>query len=382
VKPEEDETTWWVPLGLRSGQEVTASTSALTVKEDTVREVDDRFYKINSNQTGFYRTNLPPARLTKLSSQLDQLSVQDKIGLVGDAAALAVSGDATTAGVLAFMEGFADEKNYLVWSEVLSSLSNIRSIFSDDPQVSEGLRAFALKLVTKATDQIGWEFGASDDYLTGQLRAQLISTAGLAGHEGVIAEAKKRFDAFAKNNDKKAIHPSLRTATFKIAIKYGGKVEYDAVQHEYTHSTSVDGKEIALSAMGMVQSSELAKAYLDWTFGGNVATQDLHTPARALAVNSKTRPAVWSFIKENWSMLRERLGGNMVVLERFLRMSLTKFASLDVETDIEAFFKDIDQQGFDRGLAVVSDTIKGNARYRQSDVEIIREWLVAHGYAK
>lgn len=113
VKSEEDETTWWVPLGLRSGQESKPSASALTIKEDTVREVDERFYKINSDQAGFYRTNLPPERLTKLGGQLDQLSVQDKIGLVGDAAALAVAGDATTAGVLAFMEGFADEKNYL-----------------------------------------------------------------------------------------------------------------------------------------------------------------------------------------------------------------------------------------------------------------------------
>lgn len=111
VKPEEDETTWWVPLGLKSGSQVKSAT--LSVKEDTIREVDDSFYKLNSNQTGFYRTNLPPERLTKLGGQLDKLSVQDKIGLVGDAAALAVSGDGTTAGVLAFMEGFASETNYL-----------------------------------------------------------------------------------------------------------------------------------------------------------------------------------------------------------------------------------------------------------------------------
>lgn len=392
VKPEEDETTWWVPLGLQSGSQIQSST--LSAKEDTVRGVDDSFYKLNSNQTGFYRTNLPSARLTKLGGQLDKLSVQDKIGLVGDAASLAVSGDATTAGVLAFVEGFANEDNYLwvqchiqrvklilisVWSEVLSSLGNIRSIFSDDEQVSNGLREFTLRLVSKATDKIGWEFGPHEDYLTGQLRALLISTAGMTGHQATIAEAKKQFAAFVKG-DKKAIHPSLRTATYNVAIKEGGKAEFDAVKHEYLNTTSVDGKEIALQAMGKVQSKELAKEYLDWSFGGAVATQDLHSPASALAANAKTRPAVWEFIKANFPMLRERLGGNMVVLERFLRMSLSKFASFEIEKDIEAFFKDEDQNGFDRGLAVVSDTIKGNARYRQHDLEIIREWLSAHGY--
>lgn len=116
VKPEEDETTWWIPLGLKAGAESTDVTHAsLEAKQETLKGLgsDVDFYKVNADQTGFYRTNLPPARLAKLGSQLDKLSVQDKIGLIGDAAALAVSGEATTAGVLSFLEGFDKETNYL-----------------------------------------------------------------------------------------------------------------------------------------------------------------------------------------------------------------------------------------------------------------------------
>lgn len=269
-----------------------------------------------------------------------------------------------------------------VWSEVISSLGNIRSIFSDDEQISEGLRQFTLKLVSGATEKIGWEFAPNEDFLTGQLRSLLLSTAGLAGHEAVVAEANKRFTAFTKDGNKQAIHPSLRLPTFKIAAKTGGRPAYEAIMNEYMHTTSVDGKEIALQALGRVQDAQLAKEYLDWSFSGAVATQDVHTPARAVALNSKTRNVVWDFIKANWPMLRERLGGNMVVLERYLRMSLNKYASLETERDIERFFKDKDQEGYDRGLAVVADTIKGNARYRENDGEIIREWLGAHGYLK
>lgn len=81
-------------------------------------------------------------------------------------------------------------------------------------------------------------------------------------------------------------------------------------------------------------------------------------------------------------MIRERLGGNMVVLERYLRTTLQKFASFEIEKDIEEFFRDKEQNGFDRGLAVASDTIRGNAKYRERDLEVVREWLSAHGYAK
>ncbi|KAK3701560.1 hypothetical protein LTR37_015414 [Vermiconidia calcicola] len=381
VKPEEDETLWWIPMGLQTGPQATdAQREALTAKEDTYRDIDTDFYKLNTDQTGFYRTNLPPQRLVQLSKSLDKLSVQDKIGLIGDAGAMAVAGEGTTAGVLSFMEGFAVEQNYLVWSEVLSTLGKIRSTFSNDEQVSNGLRQYALKLVTAATDKIGWEFSQSDDYLTGQLRALLLQTAGLAGHEATVAEAQKRFKAFV-GGDQKAIHPSLRAAVFKIAIKYEGKDAYQAVQREYLQTTSVDGKEITLQSMGQVQTSDLAKDYLAWGFN-KVAIQDLHSVGVSLANNSKVRDNVWYYIKENWDMIRKKLGGNMVVLERFLRTCLQKFSSAEIEEDIEDFFKDKDNAGYDRGLAVVSDTIKGNAKYRERDMEVVREWLQAHDYLK
>jgi len=81
VKPEEDSTTWWVPLGLE-GKTGTTDVTAIpfTKKEDTIRDVDESYYKINKDNTGFYRTNYPPARLEKFGKQIDRLSLSDKIG--------------------------------------------------------------------------------------------------------------------------------------------------------------------------------------------------------------------------------------------------------------------------------------------------------------
>jgi aminopeptidase N len=279
-------------MGLKTGPQATdAKREALTEKQDVYRDLDTSFYKVNADQTGFYRTNLPPQRLIELSKSLDKLSVQDKIGLIGDAGAMAIAGEGTTTGLLSFLEAFPSETNYLVWSEVLSSLGKVRSTFSSDPQVSEGLRQYALKLVTRATQKIGWDFEQGGDYLTGQLRALLLQHAGLVGHEATVAEAQKRFKAFM-DGDKTAIHPSLRAAVFKISIKYGGKEAYQAVQREYLTTTSVDGKEITLQSMGQVQTHELAKDYLTFGFD-KVATQDVHSVGISLANNSKTRDAVW-----------------------------------------------------------------------------------------
>ena len=113
AKDGEDETIWWLPLGLKSSTASAAGdVGQLTSKEDTLRNIDETFYKLNSDQVGFYRTNYPPARLAKLGEQRSRLSVEDRIGLIADAAAMAVAGLGTTPSTLTLLEGFRDEDSY------------------------------------------------------------------------------------------------------------------------------------------------------------------------------------------------------------------------------------------------------------------------------
>ena len=158
-------------------------------------------------------------------------------------------------------------------------------------------------------------------------------------------------------------------------------MEYEAVKHEYLNTTSVDGKEICLQSLGRVQSTNLVQDFLDFQFSDNVAIQDTHTGSLSLAANPIARDTLWRYIKENWNTVHKKLSANSVVIDRYLKNSLQKFASYDVEKDIAAFFKDKDTKGYDRGLVQVSDTVKGNANYKERDEVLILEWLRAHEYA-
>lgn len=48
--------------------------------------------------------------------------------------------------------------------------------------------------------------------------------------------------------------------------------------------------------------------------------------------------------------------------------------------DIERFFADKDNTGYDRGLALVADNIRGNAGYVKRDKALLEEWLKDNGY--
>ncbi|KAK3216762.1 hypothetical protein GRF29_1g903291 [Pseudopithomyces chartarum] len=385
AKPEEDETVWWIPLGLQTGDSITAATThkatAFTEKETTIRDVNDSYYQVNKNLTGFYRTNYPPARLEKLGEDRKHLTVEDKIGVVGDAYANAVAGYGSTAGLLALVKRFQDEKEYLVWAQIINNIGTVRSAFSGAQDISEGLKKFELELLSSATEEVGWDFKEGESYLVGQLRAQLTLTAGLLGHKSTVEEALRRFDQYFSGNDKSAINPSLRRAVYSIAIKERGESAVDAIQNEFLTTSSIDGKEICLRSLGHVQTPDLAKRVLSFIFSDKVAMQDKHSGTVVLAGNSKVRIEVWNFIRDNWdSTIYPTLAGNLVVLERFLRMGLNKFADEKIADEIAAFFKEKDNRGYDQGLKVIDDTIRSHAKYQSRDENVVREWLKANNY--
>lgn len=238
-----------------------------------------------------------------------------------------------------------------------------------------------MKLLTPAVEQVGWDFKEGEPFLVGQLRAQLILVAGLLGHKATVMEALRRFDLYTSEEDKSAINPSLRNAVFSIAVKERGESAFKAIQNEYLTTTSIDGKEICLQSLGRVQTPELAREFLNFIFSDKVAMQDKHSGTIALSSNAKVRIEVWKFVRDNWdSHIHPTLSGNLVVLERFLRFGLNKFADEKVADEIAAFYKDKDNRGYNKGLDVIDDTIRSHAKYRGRDESVVREWLKANSY--
>jgi len=268
-----------------------------------------------------------------------------------------------------------------VWAQIVTNIGNVRSVFSGVQDISEALKKYELQLVTSAVEKVGWDFKEGEGFLVGQLRALLISTAGLLGHQATVDEALRRFDLYVSGEDKSAINPSLRKGVFSIAVKERGEPAFKAIQNEYLTTTSIDGKEICLQSLGRVQTPELAQAFLSFIFSDKVAMQDKHSGTIALSNNSKVRGEVWRFVRDQWdSHIYPTLSGNLVVLERFLRFGLNKFADDKVADEIQAFFKNKDNRGYDKGLDVIDDTIRSYAKYKVRDEAKVREWLKAHGY--
>ena len=226
VKPEEDQTLYPVFLGIRTKDGVDKA-ATLNDRSGKIQLPSVDFFKLNADHTSLYRVAYTPERLEKLgnAAKANLLTVEDRTGMIADAASLAMSGYQKTSGVLNLFKGFAEEQSYTVWSELLTRLGSIELAFQyNDPAISKGLQTFRKDLSSPMAHKLGWQFSDSDGHVEQQLKALVFGSAGLSGDEKIIAAAKEMFSKYAAG-DAEALHPNIRGSVFSMNLKYGGVEE-------------------------------------------------------------------------------------------------------------------------------------------------------------
>jgi len=114
----------------------------------------------------------------------------------------------------------------------------------------------------------------------------------------------------------------------------------------------------------------------------SVPSGDMHHLAMSLSSNREARNLLWKYMRDHWDELEAKLGGNPILMDRMIMVSLPKFSDLETLADIEEFFSKRSTKGFDRTLETVKDRIRGRAAYRTRDAGVLKEWLVSNGYSE
>ena len=111
----EGEGLWRVPVAVRGSDPSSKAYTMLESAEGLVpMPPGSAWVKVNPSQTGVYRVRYSPSLLHKLQPGVPSLTTGDRIGLVGDAFALATAGLTPVVDVLHFLLGFVDETDYTV----------------------------------------------------------------------------------------------------------------------------------------------------------------------------------------------------------------------------------------------------------------------------
>ena len=384
VKPDEDKVSYPVMLGLRTKDGVD-ETLMLTEREQTFKIKGGLdFYKLNADQSAFYRTSYTPERLTKLgeAAQKGLLTVEDRAGMIADAGALAASGYAKTSGILSLLQSFNTETQFIVWNEILTRINAVRNtwIFQDE-KTKDALKAFQLSLTSTKAHELGWEFSENEDHILSQFKSLMFGSAGLAGDAKVQAAAKEMFGKFMAG-DFSAIHANLRSSVFAMALRDGGEKEWDALLARYYSAPTADEKNTCLRSLGRAKDPKLIKKTLDLALGGEIKMQDIYMPIGSLGTTPEGIERRWEWMGANWDELVQKLPPSMTMLSSVVSICAAGFTSDAQLARVEKFFEDKEKKGFDRSLQQSMDSIRAKANWLKRDDEDVQGWLKNKGYLK
>ncbi|KAG5639615.1 hypothetical protein H0H81_010817 [Sphagnurus paluster] len=373
AEPKDNETIWNVPLSILSvgkdGNPVLDKAALLTEREQEFELDTSKPFKLNAGTTGVYRVLYTPERLSKIAEEAAKedsiFSLNDRIGLVYDAMALSKAGLAKLSSALTLLDGLKHEKEYLPWAGISDSLASLVSIWWEHPEIVDHLNAFrrvrdmSLKdgpfsdfalLVLQAlfvplVNKLGYEYSATESTDTSLLRTCAITQAAGAKDEGVIKELQGRFAHFMQTGDDSQIPADLQRVIFAVAVRHGGRAEYDAAVQVHDKPKTPTARIAAMQAMGATEDPELQKETFKF-ISTNARDQDVVYFFRGLGMNPKARRAAAQYFKDEYAAL-----------------SMGYFsAEKDLEELVE-FFKDKDTSKYNQGLAQVLDGIRARIAY-------------------
>ncbi|KAG0365379.1 hypothetical protein BGZ54_006572 [Gamsiella multidivaricata] len=385
VKPEEDETIWWVPLGVHPKPASIADPNQTLKSRSLSFEVPESAYLFNKDYSGVFRTNYPPSAISRIGKAIlegsDLVGLSDRAGLVADIASLSKSGHTATSNFLDLVQYYKNEETYVVWELLAGRVGEIASIFADDERINQGIKHFQRNLVDRMVSKLGWEFPEGEDYLTSRLRNVILRSAGRAGHEATVAEAKRRFALFVSGPAHDSIlHPSIRQTAFEIVLSQGGEEEFRHILKYFHDAPKQDQQVIALLALGFVQQPELIAEVQALAISESVRPQDIFYVLAGLSANPASRRATWDWVKANWNTLANRYKSSMSMLGACVKYPLSQSSDVTIIKEVKEFFADKDTKDFQRALDQALEGLDVNSAWVAREQQGLSEWLSANKY--
>jgi len=222
--------TWNVPLviGTVGGQDTVADTSALVsgANPTAVTVKGCGTLVVNKGKGSYTRVRYDDAGHAAIVRDYTRLSLEDRVGQLGDDYALASSGDQDLGRWIAVMERVAPDAEALEWQSVVGQLGRLTGMFEGTP-LDAPLRAKATAKLAPVLARVGYDQRPGEPVQVTNLREDLIARLGAYGSADVAARARQYVARL--RTDPAAIPPAIRSAILATYATNATPAEWDAL---------------------------------------------------------------------------------------------------------------------------------------------------------
>ena len=366
---DDEEQVWPVPLTVTAdGAPITArlvNAASDTVPVAAPSEPD--WFKVNPDQTGFYRVNYTDTDRERLATVVADraLPATDRLGIQNDAYALSRAGLLPVTRFLSLAESYQDETDASVWSDLATNLREIESMISEEPYL-DAFHAFGRRLFAPAAQRSGWEPQPGEGHLDSLLRSTVLSQAGVYGDPAVIAQAQELFEGYQV--DASNVRPDLRGVVFSLVAQEGDRAVYDRIWELERAAELHEEKIRLLMSLARFQQPDLLRETLDRSLSDDVRLQDTIFVVSAVAANNRGRNIAWDFLKEQWDEFDRRYGSGGFGLMRLVAIT-NSFTSNEQRDDVAAFFEEHPTPAAERTIRQALERIALNVAWLERNRE-------------
>lgn len=321
--------------------------------------------KVNAGQSGFFYVHYDSHMLENLIPAVKEkkLNALDRIGLLSDSYSLTKAGRMRTSDLLRLVQGYSEESEYTVLSEVESVLGSIYHIW-ENATCHDALKLFCAHIFAPTAERLGWESKASDSDLDRLLRVLAIRAAAKYGNQDIIDEALKRFREGVESLD-----VDVRATVYRIAVKYGPAENYEKVLDIYRTADLHSHKLQALSALGATKDEALMQRTLEFSLSDEVRSQDIIYGITSVSHNVRGCELGWDFLTSHWKEYNEKLAGSGYLLAACIKTAASGFMSESKAQDVEKFFEENPTPKADRAIKQTLESIRSKISWYERDAE-------------
>ena len=373
---EQNPEVWQVPVSVSAPGSATASTvmdSRETAIALPAASPTDDWYKVNSDQTGFFRVNYSSEDWERLAPAVStqQLPATDRLGIQNDAYALSRAGLLPITQFLELAGSYSGETDASVWSDLASNLRDIEQLIAGEP-VHPAYQRFGRELFGPAARRAGWTPRPTDGHLDSLLRSTVLGQSGSYNDEETLALASNLFRQYLENPE--SVHPDLRGVVFALAAQGGDRTTYEQLWDLEERTSMQEEKIRLLLAMSRFQNVSLLNDTLESALSGRVRSQDTITVVAGVAANPMGRQPAWEFVKNNWAEFDRRYGGGGFGLMRLVS-TCNSFTTDEQRADVENFFTENPAPAAERTIRQALERMGLNIRWLELNRPALNSWF-------
>ena len=367
---------WQVPVTVSAPGSNSASTvmnskdAVLTLPASSPAE---DWYKVNADQTGFYRVNYTAEDWQRLTPAIStqQIPATDRLGVQNDAYALSRAGLLPITQFLELAGSYSGETDASVWGDLASNLRDIEQLIAGEP-VHPAYQRFGRELFGPAARRAGWTPRPDDGHLDSLLRSTVLGQSGSYNDSETLAQASSLFQRYLSDAD--AVHPDLRGVVFSLAAQAGDRSTYDQLWGLEERTSLQEEKIRLLLATCRFQDERLLNDTLEASISSRVRSQDTIFVVAGVAANPKGRQPAWEFLKSNWAEFDRRYGGGGFGLMRLVSI-VNSFTTEEQRTDVEKFFTDNPAPAAERTIRQAMERMNLNIRWLELNRPALNSWF-------